>query len=94
MGKTAAVLGEGKQPEGPREENYRKQYGYLKNRMKDVCKQGPRKITVLLPKTGAARLVREDAQSPLSAIVCSRGQNQTCLETSEKTGPAREQVKG
>ena len=28
MGKTAAVLGEGKQPEGPWEENYRKQYGY------------------------------------------------------------------
>lgn len=64
------------------------------NRVKDVCKQCPRKIAVLLPKSGAARLAREDAQRPLSAIECSRSQNQTCLETSEQTGPAQEQVKG
>ena len=43
------------------------------------------KIAALLPKSGTARLVREDAQSPLSAITCSRGQNQTCLETTEQT---------
>lgn len=64
------------------------------NRMKDLCKQCPLKIAALLPKSGTARLVREDAQSPLSAITCSRGQNQTCLETTKQTGPAQEQAKG